>query len=119
MKKRKLLIAALLIIPLFCTAKVMLYRFRSMWPLDVYLAQKYEYNQRGEHHEMARMYQKFVDAYPDRPDLFYDLGWAYYKIGKTKKGAYYMKQYVQANPYYPPWKTQFINAVRKAARNGL
>ena len=117
MKKKILITLLLLIIPTICVARTISFRLSSMDHFDIRYVKKQDYNQRGMHKEMAEAYEQLVAKYPERTDLLYPLGWAYYKTGRLSEGALCMEKYTNEIPYHSEWQDYYIQKVRKAGRN--
>ena len=117
MKKKFIITLLLLIIPVICVARAIAFRLASMDHFDIRYVKKQDYNQRGMHKEMAAAYEQLAKKYPERTDLLYDLGWAYYKTGHLREGALCMEKYAKEIPYHPEWQDYYIQKVRKAGRN--
>ena len=118
-RKRKIIVVVLLIIPIACFLRTVMYINASRSPYDIRAVNNKNYNMRSMHKEMAEAYEPLVKKYPEHTDLCYSLGWAYYKLGRYREANELINTYVKGNPYYPEYKTKYINNIRKAAENAL
>ena len=105
----------LLIIPILCACYCIVYVAWAHPPLDIIWVGMQNYNDRGEHQKMVEEYGKLVEKYPDEARLLYPLAWGLYKTGRYSESAEVVEEYVERNPFYPPWKQRYINAIRKKA----